>query len=68
MSALASADALSALEKIIDEEERNRLQEAIASLNEPYHSIFTSLLYDELSLADIARRTWGRPVGCITHV
>lgn len=56
ISALVSADAQSTLERIIDDEQRKRLREAIASLNEPYHSIFISLLYDELSLADIARK------------
>lgn|GEM_PF-4801427 len=56
MSALAPAGEPSALDRVIVDEQRKRLREAIASLNEPYHSIFTALLYDELSLADIARK------------
>lgn len=56
MSALVPAGESSALDRVIADEERKRLQEAIASLSEPYRSIFTALLYDELSLADIARK------------
>ena len=42
--------------RMVDDERRRALREGIGTLGEPYASIFKLLIYEELSLAEIAER------------
>jgi RNA polymerase sigma factor (sigma-70 family) len=43
-------------ERVIQDQQRQMLREAIDNVGEPYRAIFKLLIYEELSLASIARR------------
>ncbi len=52
---IRSATSEDSEERVIKEQQREMLREAIETVGEPYHSIFKLLIYKQLSLVSIAQ-------------